>query len=276
VNPDLRRLIVRHRHVAPMVSALLAGTDARVRIVNADGEVVLDRQTGVTDGAGVRAPIQVEGRVLGWVEGGRVAAAVAAVLSYASAREADKRSLSAEALERYRELNLIYDLAQTIGAELNVDAVSRVAVGEANRLPGGGRGFVLLAEGTVGEGTPLHDQLQGEVAIPDAQGGTGIVGAVALGEPEIVNAVPDDPRSTTSERAFASLIVAPLRVRGARLGVVGAASREPVEYRAADLKVLTAIAALAGPAVDQCRSHEAAMRHAEDAGIPADVAATRP
>ena len=37
---ELRRLIVRHRHVAPMVSALLAGTDAAVTI--RDGRAVLD------------------------------------------------------------------------------------------------------------------------------------------------------------------------------------------------------------------------------------------
>ena len=40
---ELRRLIVRHRHVAPMVSALLAGTDAAVTIRDAEGEVVLER-----------------------------------------------------------------------------------------------------------------------------------------------------------------------------------------------------------------------------------------
>jgi hypothetical protein len=41
---ELRRLIVRHRHVAPMLSVLLAGTDARVTITDVDGEVILDRQ----------------------------------------------------------------------------------------------------------------------------------------------------------------------------------------------------------------------------------------
>ena len=41
---ELRRLVVRHRHVAPMLSVVLATTDASVRITDVDGEVILDRQ----------------------------------------------------------------------------------------------------------------------------------------------------------------------------------------------------------------------------------------
>ena len=43
---ELRRLIVRHRHVAPMLSVLLAATNARVTISDAEGGVILDRQAG--------------------------------------------------------------------------------------------------------------------------------------------------------------------------------------------------------------------------------------
>jgi hypothetical protein len=270
VDVDLRRLIVRHRHVGPMVSALLAGTNARVKIVDADGQVVLDRQTGQDDGSGVRAPIQVEGRVLGWVEGGRVAPAVAAVLSYASARETDKRSLSAEALERYRELNLIYDLAQTIGADLQVEAVSRVALGEIARLPGGGRGFLLLSDGPIdGPADLWPSPEEAGQPIAAARAGEGVVGVIATGEPAIVNDVRASTRATAAEKAFASLVAAPLRLRGTSLGVIGAVNPEPVEYRAADLKVLTAIAALTAPAIDQCRTHARAVATPRE---PADVA----
>ena len=81
---ELRRLIVRHRHVAPMLSVLLAGTDARRRRSrDAEGEMILDRRP---DGAGAATarraplPIVVEGETVGWVEGPRPAGAIAAVL----------------------------------------------------------------------------------------------------------------------------------------------------------------------------------------------------
>ena len=70
---ELRRLIVRHRHVAPMLSVLLAGTDARLRISDADGGTVLDRQVGSAsaDAPVERHAIALEGVTIGWVEGPR-------------------------------------------------------------------------------------------------------------------------------------------------------------------------------------------------------------
>ena len=242
---ELRRLIVRHRHVAPMLSVLLASTNARVTITDATGELILDRQAGdaPADAPVERHPITVDGATVGWVDGPRPSGAIAAVLSYACAREADKRALAREALDRYRELNLIYDLAEQIGATLEVDAVAAVAVSEASRLPSGGEGFLILRDGP--DGASLE---------------SGVLGAIFAGEPEIVNDVAGDPRATGTERAIASLVAAPLRVRGERLGVIGTRSATPVEFHASDLKVLTAIASLAAPTLDQAATHEAAIR----------------
>ena len=242
---ELRRLIVRHRHVAPMLSVLLASTNARVTISDAEGGVILDRQAGAApaDAPIERHPIAVEGATIGWVEGPRPAGAIAAVVAYAAAREADKRALAREALDRYRELNLIYDLADQIGATLEVEAVAAVAVEEAGRLPSGGEGFIVLRD------APEGSQLDG-----------GILGAIFAGEAEIVNDVGGDPRATATERGAASLVAAPLRVRGERLGVIGTRSTTAVEYHASDLKLLTAIASLTAPTLEQAATHEAVLR----------------
>ena len=261
---ELRRLIVRHRHVAPMLSVLLAGTDARLTITDLEGTVILDRQTGAApaDAPEERHPIVIEGETVGWVAGPRPAGSIAAVLSYAGARETDKRALAREALDRYRELNLIYDLADQIGATLEVDAVARVAVAEASRLPAGGAGFVLLRER---DSERLESRPAGEKSpypIADYLPGAGILGAILAGDPEIVNDIAADPRATESERGFASLAAAPLRVRGERIGVIGTISDEPIEFHASDLRLLSAIASLAAPTFDQAAVHEAVLRAA--------------
>lgn len=261
-GPELRRLIVRHRHVAPMLSVLLAGTDARVTITDLDGEVILDRKAGggaASDAPSERHPIVVEGTTVGWVDGPRPAGSIAAVLGYAGARETDKRSLAREALDRYRELNLIYDLADQIGAVLETDAIAGVAVAEAGRLPSGGIGFVMLLER---DGSRLAARPAGTEASPivEHDATTGIVGAVLAGDPEIVNDISGDPRATAVERAFASVVVAPLRVRGERIGVIGTISREPIEFHASDLRLLGAIASLAAPTLDQAATMQASRR----------------
>lgn len=242
---ELRRLIVRHRHVAPMVSALLAGMDAAVTIRDEADQVILER-AGAGGGEG-RHDVTVEGEILGSVEGGRAARGLAAVLSYAAARERDKRSLANEALERYRELSLIYDLAAAIGVHARVEPIIDTAILELGRLPNDALGFVLLlnADGTL---TPPSNVDQNGT-IRNARMGDGIIGAVAeAGIAELVERTMDDLRANDDERTVGTIVVAPLRSDDRTIGVVGAGGFGGV-FRAADLKVVTAIAALAGPAI---------------------------
>jgi hypothetical protein len=253
---DLARLIVRHRHVAPLLSAVLSGTDAGIRISAADGTVILERE-----GAGIgteRFPIVLDGEPVGAVDGDRSARSVAAVLSYAVAREADKRSLAGEALDRYRELNLVYELADRLSGDLDGDAVGRIAIAEASRLPSGGSGFLLLTDDDgllrpVADGSGVFASGLGPVTI-----GSGIVGSVAGARTaEEVNDVAADPRASAAERTFASLVVAPVVAGGRAIGVLGAGTKTRTDYSSADLKLLTAIAAITGPALAHARANEA-------------------
>jgi GAF domain-containing protein len=231
VSVDLNRLIRRHRHVAPMLSALLSGTQAAVRITDTDGATILERDTSRLEDGGERHPIVVDGATLGWVEGSRVARAVAAVLSYAAAREADKRSLAGEALDRYRELSLVYDLAERLNAETTAAGIIEIAAHEAGRLLRGGTG--RLATESAG----------------------GILGAVGQsGVAELVSEVANDPRATDDERQFASLAVAPVTANGRTIGVLAAGTPNAQELTSADLKLLTAIALLVGPALERARA----------------------
>jgi transcriptional regulator with GAF, ATPase, and Fis domain len=255
---ELRRLIVRHRHVAPMVSALLAGLDEAVLVRDDAGEVILDR-AGAGGGPN-HHDVVVDGDILGRVEGGRTARGVAAVLSYAAARERDKRSLANEALERYRELSLIYDLAAAIGIHTDLEPIVTTALDELGRLPHDAVGFLLLASPGGALETPAGVEAPGR--IDAARAGEGIIGAVAAsGVPELVERTMDDPRATATERTAGTLVVAPLRAGDHAIGVLGAGGHGGV-FRAADLKVVTAIAALAGPAI---------ARALADAGDGADA-----
>ncbi len=244
---DLTRLVRRHRHVAPMLSALLGGTQAAVRITTADGTAILERDIGSLRGTPDRFPIVVEGETLGWVEGDRVARAIAAVVSYAAAREADKRSLAGEALDRYRELSLVYDLAERLNAEVTPEGIAGVAAHEAGRLLRDGTGMVV------------------------ASPGGGILAAVAAsGIAELVTDVAADPRAVDDERRFASLAVAPMTANGRPIGVLAAGTPGRHELTSADLKLLTAIALLVGPAIERAR--QTVSTDEAGAGAPAEAA----
>jgi hypothetical protein len=249
---ELQRLIVRHRHVAPLVSALLAGTDASVTIRDADGVVILDRAAASRD-ADERHEVRVERDLLGVVEGGRAARAIASVLAYAAARERDKRSLATEALERYRELSLIYDLADAIGAAPDQGTIVGIAERELRRLPGDPSVFVVLEGGLSGDA--LSDRLIGVVGpFAHLEAGTGVLGAaLERGEAELIEDLADEAFATPEERAARAVVVAPIRADGRSIGILGATSSAPAAFRASDLKVVVAIAALIGPAIAQAR-----------------------
>ena len=264
-----------------MVSALLAGTDAAVTIRAADGELILERQ-GIAADASARTDsfdIVAGGERIGTVEGGRIARAVAAVLSYAASRERDARSLAQEALERYRELSLIYDLAGSIGASLDVTSIAVTAMAEAARLPNASTSFLLLlAPGDRLEPVPgitggAEDDASRFWATPLDEG---VVGNVATaGSAELVDDISADPRATAAERSTGgAVVVAPLRAIERTIGVVGAATAPGAAFRAADLKVISAIAALTGPAIEQARRHVATLHGDSADGVSRATAAT--
>ena len=65
---------------------------------------------------------------------------------------------------------------------------------------------------------------------------------------ELLEVAGADERATEAERSGGSIVAAPLRADDRTIGVVGATATGGA-FRAADLKVVTAIAALAGPAI---------------------------
>ena len=113
-------------------------------------------------------------------------------------------------------------------------------------------GLDALAGGTSPDSGPAGGPVAG------GRIGEGILGAIAASAiAEEVNDVDTDPRSTPAERTLASLICAPVVARGRTIGVLGAGSSSRIEYQAADLKLIAAIAAIVGPALEQARVHEA-------------------
>ena len=186
-------------------------------ITDLDGAIILDRQAGAApaDAPVDRHPIMVEGATVGWVEGPRPAGAIAAVLSYACAREKDKRALAREALDRYRELNLIYDLAEQIGADARGRCRSAGSPStEAGRLPSGGEGFVS---------SRMHCRAPGRREPRTAAcSGSSARGRRGGDRQRRGRRSPGDRGGT----AMASIVAAPLRVRGERLGVIGTRSRD--------------------------------------------------
>lgn len=186
------------------------------------------------------------------------------LLEWAAARDADRRSLANEALERYSELNLLYDLAERC-TSLDPGTVIRVATSELRRAVRRGTSLPLVTDeaGTTVrplEGTP--DVARTDMAFPF---GEGIIGSVAAGaDGEIVNDPASDPRATAQERGFGAIIVAPLRAAGRHRGVVLVVGPRGAEFTAGEFRLVSAVAALTAPALDAALLHARTLAAARE------------
>lgn len=204
--------------------------------------------------------------------------AVDGVMSWAAARDAERRSLANEALARYTELNLLYDLAEQC-ASLDPAAVVLVATTQLRRALKRGTGVALVVDRDRRTIRPVGDD-GAAVGIPPTgfTVGEGIFGAIASdAEGEVVNDPADDPRAVAAEAALGALMVAPLRTAVRRCGVLVVIGEPGTEFTAGEFRLLSAVAALTAPVLDAALAHQRtlAVARAREAELEEQLEALR-
>jgi len=258
---NLAKLITRDKEVSSVVAALLDALHSGIEVKDANGI----RLAGYSGHSHEEHALVLDGEVIGQVGGDAGASVVASVLTYMINREAEKRSLAGDALDMYRELNLLYELSEKIGASLQVETIAMIAVKEACRRIKEGEGFMLLLDEPMGVLTPIIAPAEGFPLATCIRMGEGIIGQIALnGQAEVVDEVVADPRWTALEGLLKSLVCAPLKARQRVIGVMGIGSLTPVVYTAADLKFLGTIASQVAPAIDNAMLYERTVKEAHE------------
>lgn len=181
--------------------------------------------------------------------------AVHASIASLIAQSLDKRDVVAEALDRYREINLMYRVSETIGASFDVATIPGLVLEESQRVIHADAGIVLLAPP---DGAPTWETRA-------TFGGDGRVSGLnalahnALGKPAPL----DHPAIVTDLTAgveYGAVLWAPLKTQDRLLGGValGRLIGEPV-FTASDEKLLMALARQAAIALDNARLHRAVL-----------------
>jgi len=261
----LKRLLSKRKKTAAILNDLAEANNITFAIEDVEGQVLLG---AASDDRLTRFPITLEGTLLGWVIGSEQAVPLAGIIEHLAEKEAEKETLADGTLEHYRELNLLYNLSEKLGASLEVASVAQTALDEASRLiTTSGGGVMLLDEG----------RTQLETIIVSGQGfepprrlalGEGIIGAVAQnGKAEIVNDVSADVRYKADQgvSATSSLVCAPLKAKDKVLGVIALVAGETMTiYTAKDLKLLNTLASQAAPAIENALLYEKTLREAQE------------
>ncbi len=172
----------------------------------------------------------------------------------------EMEDLSNHALERYRELSLLYDFsersASTTAIEDVLDLTLRKAVAlvhasgaSLRRLDNNGCATDLASVGTV----------------PDV-GLRAIERVVTSGRP-LIGMLPDTLREVQDRDWSATLACLPLRTAGRTTGVLTVLAGAGRELRPEDQRLLTALASLAATRIEQAHLAEAYVRRRELAAI---------
>lgn len=187
----------------------------------------------------------------------------------------EKREIAQDALNKYREITLLYAIGETISSCLDVDQIARLIL-ETNQS------FVKAENSSVMLLNPETRKLEIKATSgPEQQvkaslkEGVGIAGLVVqTGHPEIVNGPQADPRFVQPKGIVRSLLCVPLKVQEKVLGVINVSNKLSGEdFTAADEKLLTTLASQAAIAIENAHlvgelqekkdSLEAALRKVE-------------
>ncbi len=248
----LKKLI--NKDVTLLIQTMSQALHTPIAIQDAAGKFLLGKEQDTKQN---QYPITLEEDVLGWVLGNdeRVAS-VAAFLSYLVEREHEKRALSAETLERYKEINLLYTISQKMASCLNPEEVAHLVIEEARKMITANSASVML----LNEKTGSLDIIAASGAAVESQlvlkRGEGIAGNVLQsGKGGIFNDVREVPEFVEGLSEISSLICVPLQVEGKTFGVMNISSDIPVLYTAGDLKLATALATQAAVSIENARLH---------------------
>ena len=162
----------------------------------------------------------------------------------------ESRLLAQETLERYREINLLYNIGETIGASLDPDEIPDLVMAEATRVMQVNGGIVLLLD--AGHNLTIQSGFGG------AKFGSALFkathallkAAMMTGEAHIWTSDQLD----RCDSVITSVLSAPLKGHEEILGFVllGRGSNKPI-FTADDEKLLTALASQAAIAVENAR-----------------------
>ncbi len=163
----------------------------------------------------------------------------------------ENRSLAQETLERYREINLLYNIGETINTSLDPQQIPGLVRDEAARIINADFGVVLLMETQRAPG--LRSSFGDEVLVDEALSllDSSIQAILQDGKPRIITTEQFDHPTQTQ---IASVLCAPLKTRERILGVVllGRCLGREI-FTAGDEKLLTTLATQAAIAVENAR-----------------------
>ncbi len=257
-NLGLKRLLRKKKLAYKVVLDITMALSGKLAVFDEHGSVLVGQESK-SMGSG-RTAVSMDGKIAGWVSGPKDRRIVTAqLLENMLATEAEKRELSEEVLNNYRELNLLYNLSERLIAAPEPPAIANLALGEADRLVGATAAWVFLFDND-SRIVPIAKRGRPLAFKHSPSSDNDLIRAVlATAEAEIRNKVPLHMLFHGVGNDKGDLICAPLKTEQRLLGVMLLVGVKPVHYQAHHLKLLNTVALQVGPALEIARLYQVAV-----------------
>lgn len=259
---NLKRLLRRLN--GELIRDAILSLEGPIRLLDDQDQVVFENGAYLTSDQRDHfrsMDLEMNDEIIGKVSGLEDAGIIHRLLILFIEQEVNKKSLGNETLSLYREINLLYNLADRLGESSDVIPVAATALGEASRLIRSSCGTIMLTaadRGTLETVADFGDGLPESVSLSETE--KSLIGLLfGTGKSEIINLVAEDERADSGSETVASLICAPLSVAEKSLGIIVLANDQPITYTASDLKLLQAVASQAAPALESAQRYEKAI-----------------
>jgi signal transduction histidine kinase len=188
-------------------------------------------------------------------------ARIGSVVKVAFDFDKEMEELSEHALERYRELSLIYDFSEKASSATALEEVMDVALRKAVAVVQASGASIVTLEPDAGGPSVLAS-----VGIVPVIGTRSINSIIETGRP-LAGLLPDALRPVEGDDWSSTLACLPLRTAGRSVGVLTVMAGPGRQLRSEDHRLLSALASLAATRIEQARLTEANVRRRELAAI---------
>ncbi len=249
---DIKKILIKKR-VAQLIDDLVKLTGSLVSIKNADGELIYGDK--VHDSAANYHALQISGEVQCWLVANKKVDIIIPLVTHIINSEIEKVRLAAETLDRYREINLFYDISEKIATSVDLKEISDFVLEKARRIIKCTSAAVLLfnenkaaLECVSKFGTDCAWQAMIKYYSE--------YGEMVFAKSEIINDVSSDKRFGESCDKIKSIMYIPLKFIEHPLGVISLTNSGDHVYNAGDLKLLRSLALQASSVIKNAQLFE--------------------
>lgn len=244
VNEVNLKKLVGKSDVKEIVYNILREINIEISVLDLQGNIILGTSKKDED---IEFPININEKVAGFVMGESKAAIIAKLLSYIGNSEFNKKMLIKETLNKYREINLLYNLSEKMASTIEAKEISKIALEEATRLINSTKAEIAVFSKDRKRLEKVVELNKHNSTINEVGLNNYVNTVLDEGVGQIINYLDDGSES---------MVCTPLKVKDKTLGVISISNSNNIIYDSEDLKLLNAIATQAAIALDNTNLYD--------------------